>query len=68
MGRFAEPLAFRIWRMHREGLTVQEIAARLGLPPDRVRTRLRAVAKLGEMTQWVHPADTASHRSSLLTQ
>lgn len=68
MGKFAEPLAFQIWRMYREGLTVQEIAARLGLPPDRVRTRLRAVARLGEMTQQVLPGRTTSPRSSLLTQ
>lgn len=67
MSRFAEPLAFQIWRMYREGLTVQEIAARLGLPADRVRARLAAVERLGEMTQGVPPAGTTSGRSTLVT-
>ncbi len=62
-----EPLAFRIWRMHREGLTVHEIADRLGLPPDRVLLRLLAVAKLGEMTHPPLPIGTAPLRSRLLT-
>lgn len=67
MSSSAEPLAFRIWRMYREGLTVQEIAARLGLPPDRVRARLEAVARLGEWTHRMHPIGTTSPRSRILT-
>ncbi len=66
MSRFVEPLALQIWRMYREGLTVQEIAARLGLPPDRVRSRLLAVARVGEMTQGVPPIGTTSPASMLV--
>ena|GEM_PF-2323091 len=56
MRKFPEPLALQIWRMYQQGLNFHEIAEELGLPPDRVRARIAAVARVSRWTQ-VGPHD-----------
>jgi DNA-directed RNA polymerase specialized sigma24 family protein len=59
MPKFPEPLALQIWRMYQQGLNFHEIAEELGLPPDRVRARIAAVARVSRWTQ-VGPHDPVS--------
>ncbi len=39
-----EPFAVQIYRCHLKGETVEQLAARYGIPPDRIERRLRAAA------------------------
>jgi DNA-directed RNA polymerase specialized sigma24 family protein len=59
MRKFPEPLALQIWRMYQQGLNFHQIAEELGLPPDRVRARIAAVARVSRWTQ-VGPHDPVS--------
>jgi hypothetical protein len=59
MPKFPEPLALQIWRMYQQGLNFHQIAEELGLPPDRVRARIAAVARVSRWTQ-VGPHDPVS--------
>lgn len=66
MRRSPEPLALQIWRMHQQGLSVHEIAARLGIPPERVRSRLLAAAHVCKVTHRGAPDPTSSPKSTLV--
>ena len=39
-----EPFAVMLYRRHREGETIAELAAAFGIPEDRVEARIRAAA------------------------
>ncbi len=39
-----EPFAVMLYRRHRDGETVEDLAAAFGIPEDRVRMRIRAAA------------------------
>jgi hypothetical protein len=39
-----EPFAVQVYRRHLQGESVKQLAARYGIPPDRIERRLRAAA------------------------
>jgi DNA-directed RNA polymerase specialized sigma24 family protein len=39
-----EPFALVLYRRHRDGETIEELAAAFGIPEDRVEVRIRAAA------------------------
>ncbi len=48
MGEVFEPFAVMLYRRHREGATIEQLAARFGIPEERVKARLEAAAALEE--------------------
>ncbi len=51
MKRLAEPLAITLYRRFLNGETVQELAAALAIPEERVDQRIRAAALYSERTK-----------------
>ncbi len=48
MGEVFVPFAVMLYRHHRDGATIEQLAARFGIPEERVKTRLEAAAALEE--------------------
>ena len=44
MGGVFEPFALMLYRRHRDGETVEQLAAAFGIPEERVAVRIRAAA------------------------